>query len=299
MTARLPVRFVEVVDVHRLTPHMVRITFGGEDLATSIAEIPTTEPDQQMKLYFPRAGQRRPRMPEPDTEGDFMRWYAAYGAIPEPERPWMRSFTIRRVRPGEGLVDVDFVLHDDAGPAARWAQSARPGDTLGMFGPSATFARSTPLSASVAAADWLLLAGDETALPAIGTLVEWLPSGTRALAYLEVRDAAEEQRFETRGDLTLHWSHRGDVSPGHGTLLLDAVRGAEFPPGSVFAWIAGESAAVRSLRRHLVDERGVAKQAIDFSGYWRLRLSQDDAPTTEDLAEAQERLALAASDPST
>lgn len=296
MTTRLPVRLIEVVDVQRLTPHMTRITFGGEDLAASFAEIPTTEPDQQMKLYFPRPGQTQPRLPEPDAEGDFMRWYAAYGAIPEPQRPWMRSFTIRRFHPDEGLVDVDFVLHDDAGPAARWARSARPGDTLGMFGPSGTFARATPLSASITAANWMLLAGDETALPAIGTLVEWLPSGTRVVAYVEVRDATEEQRFETRGDLTLHWLHRGEVPPGHTTLLLDAIRGAEFPPGSVFAWFAGESGAVRSLRRHLVDERGVDKRAIEFSGYWRLRLTQDDAPTTEDLAEAQERLDLAATD---
>ena len=162
-----------------------------------------------------------------------------------------------------------------------------------MFGPSADFARPTPLAASIGRADWLLMAGDETALPAISSVIESLPEGSRAVAYIEVADAAEEQRIDTAGEVTIHWLHRGDLPPGHGDVLLDAVRTADFPAGSVFAWLAGESSMVRALRRHLVDDRGVYKRAIDFTGHWRLKLSEDDAPTAEDLAEAQERLAAA------
>jgi NADPH-dependent ferric siderophore reductase len=110
------------------------------------------------------------------------------------------------------------------------------------------------------------------------------------VAYVEVRDAAEEQRLESRGDLTVHWLHRGAVPPGPGGPLLDAVRAAELPPGAVFAWLAGEASVVRALRRHLAGERGVDRRSIDFSGYWRHRLTQDDAPTAEDLADAQELL---------
>jgi NADPH-dependent ferric siderophore reductase len=182
------------------------------------------------------------------------------------------------------------VLHHDAGPATKWALSAKVGDTLGMFGPSTTFARPVPLQTSIAAADWLLLAGDETALPAIGSLLESLPSGTRALAYLEVGDSSDEQSFSTRGDVTVHWLHRADVPPGHSDLLVKSLQGAEFPPGSPFAWLAAESSAVRAIRRHLVNDRGVPKGSIEFTGHWRLKLTQDDAPTPEDLAEAQERL---------
>jgi NADPH-dependent ferric siderophore reductase len=273
----MEVRFIRVADVRRITPHMARLTFGGDDLA----DFRSDEPDQQVKLYFPKPGQTVPRLPECDA-GDFMRWYEAFNAIPEAERPWMRSYTIRAHHPQHQTIDIDFVLHGDAGPATRWARSAQPGNTLGMFGPSVTFARNIPLSKSINAADWILLAGDETALPAIGSIIESLPESARAIAYIEVRDAAEEQRFETRGEVTVHWLHRGEIS------LVEAVRNAQFPSGEVFAWLAGESGAVRALRRHLVNERGVDKRSIDFAGYWRPKLTQDDAPTAEDLADAQE-----------
>lgn len=291
MPRPLPVRYVHVTRARTLTPHMRRVTFGGDDLADLVCD----GPDQQVKLYFPRPGQVRPRLPEPGPDGDPARWYTAYTAIPEAERPWMRSYTIRNHDPRAGTIDVDFVLHDgdDAGPATRWARSAGPGDVLGMFGPSADFARPVPLAASIAAADWLLLAGDESALPAIGTLVEALPPGHRAVAFVEVRDAAEEQPLHTRGELTVHWLHRGAAPAGRTDLLVRAVRAARLPEGRMFAWLAGEAGAVRALRRHLVDERGVPKRAIDFSGYWRVRLTQDDAPTEADLADAAELLARA------
>jgi NADPH-dependent ferric siderophore reductase len=282
---KLPVRLIEVTGIERITPRLARAPFGGDDLSDFTCD----EPDQQVKLYFPKPGQAVPRLPGP--EGDFARWYQAYNAIPAPERPSMRSYTIRAHHPERGRIDIDFVLHDDAGPATRWAQSAQPGDKLGMFGPSQVFGRPIPLSASIAESDWLLLAGDETALPAISSLIESLPEEARAVAYIEVSAATEEQRLDTRGDVTVHWLHRGDVPAGHRDLLADAVRAAEFPQGSGFAWLAGESGAVRSLRRHLVDERGLDKRSIEFAGHWRLKLTQDDAPTEDDLAEARERLA--------
>ncbi len=282
-----PVMLIKVVEVARITPHMARVTFTGDGLAGAIG----AEPDQQVKLYFPRPGQAVPRLPEPSADSDAYRWYQAFLEIPEDERPWMRSYTVRAYDHRRGTIDVDFVLHGDAGPATRWAQSASPGDTLGMFGPSADFARPVPLSVSVSGSDWLLLAGDEAALPAIGTVIEWLPEGSRAVAFIEVGDADDEQRFETLGEVTVHWLHRGPTPAGRSDLLVHAVRDAEFPRGSVFAWLGGESGAVRALRRHLVDDRGVDKRSIDFTGYWRLRLTQDDAPTEEDLAEARERLA--------
>lgn len=268
------VSLIQVSSVERITPRMARITFTDDGLADL-----ATWPDQQLKLLFPRPGQQVPRLP---AEADAMRWYEAYQAIPEDERPVMRSFTLREL--GTSLV-IDFVLHGDAGPAAEWALTARPGDTLGRYGPSEVYAR--PLD--FAAADWVLLAGDETALPAVGSLLEsTLGAGTRVVACLEVADAAEEQRFASTADVTVHWQHRNGAP--HGRLLVEAVRALEFPPGAVFAWLAGEASMVRTLRRHLVDDREVPKRSIDFAGYWRARLTQDDPPTKADLAEAQERL---------
>ncbi|MFI6154360.1 siderophore-interacting protein [Kitasatospora sp. NPDC051170] len=282
----LPVTFVEVVEIRRITPRTARITFEAEALADSVG----TRPDQQLKLCFPRPGQSVPELPAPT--GDPMGWYQAYLAIPEPRRPLMRSFTLRRRRPGTRLVEVDFVLHGDTGTAAAWALRAVPGDRLGMVGPSALYAPPVPFAERAAAADWVLLAGDESALPAIATLVGALPEGVRALAFVEVADVRERQPLDGPAGLDVRWLYR-DGAP-EGSVLAAAVAAAELPPGTPYAWLAGEAGAVRALRRYLVAERGVPKAAVDFTGYWRHRLTQDDAPTAEDLADArelQERLA--------
>lgn len=277
MGQALPVSYVRVVGVERITPRTARVTFAGD----ALAELMEDRPDQQMKLCFPREGQEVPRLPEPDADDTYgMRWYEAYLAIPEPERPLMRSFTVRAYDARSGLMTVDFVLHGDDGPAVRWGRRARPGDVLGMVGPSSAYARPLP------AADWLLLAGDEAALPAIGTILESLPAGARAVVYAEVADAAEEQVHASPGEVTVHWVHRD-----RGETLTDAVRGADLPAGSGAAWLAGEAGVVRALRRHMVDERQLPRFAVEFSGYWRRNLTQDDAPTEEDLAWAKERAA--------
>ncbi|MGW2178914.1 siderophore-interacting protein [Streptomyces sp. NPDC001732] len=276
MGQALAVSYVRVVGVERITPRTARVTFTGD----ALAELMEDRPDQQMKLCFPREGQDVPRLPEPDADDTYgMRWYEAYLAVPEPERPSMRSFTVRAYDPGSGLMTVDFVLHGDDGPAVRWGRRARPGDVLGMVGPSSAYARPLPV------ADWLLLAGDETALPAIGTVLEFLPAGGRALAWIEVADAAEERPLGSSGDVTVHWVHRD-----RGGSLPDAVRAARLPAGSGAAWLAGEAGTVRNLRRHLVEERGLPRKAVEFTGYWRRSLTQDDAPTEEDLAWAKEQM---------
>ncbi|MEE1791576.1 siderophore-interacting protein [Streptomyces sp. BE308] len=278
MSQALPVTYVQVTDVRRVTPRTARVTFTGEDLPDLMED----RPDQQMKLCLPREGQRVPRLPRRDADDTYgMRWYEAYLAIPESERPWMRSFTVRSYDRGRNSMTVDFVLHGDTGPATRWVAAARPGDVLGMVGPSSVYARPLPAS------DWLLLAGDESALPAIGTLLEALPAGARALAYIEVADAAEEQELPSAAGVGVHWVHRD-----RGGSLLGAVRAARLPgDGAGAAWIAGEAGEVRALRRHLVEERRLPKESVEFSGYWRRRLTQDDAPTEEDLAWARERAA--------
>ncbi|MEU6238588.1 siderophore-interacting protein [Kitasatospora sp. NPDC047058] len=279
----LPVTSVQVIEVERVTPRMARISFEAEVLDPGVGGTP----DQQVKLCFPRPGRETPVLPA--RSDDVMGWYQAYLAIPEAERPWMRSFTLRRRRPGTRVVEIDFVLHGDTGPASAWAGRARPGDRLGMVGPSELYAPPVPFADAVAAADWVLLAGDETALPAIGTLLEALPAGTPAVAFLEVAAEAERQQLATGAALTVHWLHRDGAAPGGP--LTAAVRAAELPAGTPFAWLAGEASAIRALRRHLVGERGLAKTSVEFAGYWRHRLGQDDAPTAEDLADAQEKSA--------
>jgi len=254
-----------VTRVRRLTPRMVRVSFAAP------ADFQPW-PDQQLKLCFPPGDE----LVLPPSEGDDMRWYQAFLAIPEEKRPVMRGFTVRRHDPARGEIDIDFVLHGAAGPAVRWARTAAPGQVLGRYGPSEYYRRPLPPG------DWHLLAGDATAIPAIGSLLESLPGSARALVFIS---AADELPLPSPATVDIRWLP--------GTPLLDAVRAASFPAGAVSAWLAGEAGVVRSLRCHLVGERSVPKGAIEFTGYWRRRLTQDDAPTAEDMADAQEKLAQA------
>ncbi|RKE18802.1 siderophore-interacting protein [Streptomyces sp. TLI_171] len=275
----LPIRQLTVVSVHRPTPRTARVTF-----ALPAGEFALAGPDQQVKLYFPRPGQDRPELPEPAPGQGLMDWYAACQAVPEQHRPWMRSFTLRAHDAELHTVDVDFVLHGPTGPAARWAARAEPGQVLAMFGPSPEFARPFPLDGDGP----LLFACDESALPALGTLVEALPAGTRAHAWIEVAGPEEHQPLLGFGELTATWVHRGDAPPGQ--RLLAAVRAAALPADPAAAWLAGEAGAVRALRRHLLTDRRLPRSAVHFTGYWRRRLTQDDAPTPADLADAREIL---------
>ncbi|MFJ7083729.1 siderophore-interacting protein [Streptomyces griseus] len=281
MSQAMPVSYVRVTGVERITPRTARVGFTGEALPRLLED----RPDQQMKLCLPREGRsvREGLLPERDADDPYgMRWYEAFLAIPEAERPWMRGFTVRSYDRERNVMAVDFVLHGADGPASRWGAAARPGDVLGMVGPSSLYACPLP------AARRMLLAGDESALPAIATVLEALPAGTGAVVYAEVAYAAEERELPSAaGGAEVRWVHRD-----RGGALVDAVRdaGADLD-GVDAAWVAGEASAVRALRRHLVEDRRLPKAAVEFSGYWRRALTQDDAPTEEDLAWAAERAA--------
>jgi NADPH-dependent ferric siderophore reductase len=266
---------------------MQRITFGGPD----VARFAPVSPDQCVKLFFPRRPGGPIDIPVMPEDGDVGRWYGAYLQMPDEDRPRMRSYTIRAHHPDRAEIDIDFVLHGDidgdghAGPASVWAATAAPGARLGMLGPQVSHLRTPGEHA------WKLIVGDETALPAIGALLESLGADERALVFVEVQDAAEEQRLTSAGNVELRWLHRGSLAPGASAALVDAVRGADFPAGAVFAWLAGEASCVRALRRHLVAERGIDRRAVAFTGYWRLHRTQDDAPSEEEIAEQAEVLA--------
>jgi NADPH-dependent ferric siderophore reductase len=244
---------VSVVASRRLSPQMVRVTFSGPTLA----DFADDGPDQRCKVFLPRSGRTAPPVPAgPD-------WYLAWRQLPDLERPIMRTYTVRRSRPAAREVDIDFVLREGTGPGTRWAAQARPGDRVTLLGPRADYF--PPVGV-----DTQLLVGDATALPAIASIVEGLTVDQRARVFLEVDTPADELALISCADVTVTWLHLGGCEPGRSTLLLDAVRAAELPPGRMSAWIAGEAAIVRTVRRHLVCERRLSAADIQFAGYWRV-----------------------------
>lgn len=252
--------------VVRLTPRMVRVTFDCADSAA----LTDTGPDQYTKVFFPLPGQARPVVPPPiEAEGGVMSWYQRYLGMPDEVRPPMRTYTVRAQRPDLGELDIDFALHPDhAGPASDWASTAAPGDEIGLLCPPHALYCPPPDP------DWQLLVGDETAIPAIGAIVERLATGAVLRAYIEVAGPDDEQRFETRGDVHIDWVHRG--ARPHGAAVVEAVCAATLPGGAPYAWISGEANLVKLVRRELVRERGVDKRAITFTGYWRQGRTEED-----------------------
>jgi NADPH-dependent ferric siderophore reductase len=172
-----------------------------------------------------------------------------------------RHYTMRSFDKAAARLAIDFVLHGHGGPAEAWARAAKPGDRLDGRGPrGGTFVRE--------GADWHLFVGDETCLPGIAAMLETLPKGTKAFAFIEVESAADQQAIETAADLTLTWLPRnGPAEPGSPALIA-ALAAFEFPDGVGQAYLIGETSTVRAQRQGLI-ARGFEKGRIAAEGYWR------------------------------
>ena len=250
-----------VEDVHRLTPHLIRVVVGGEDLEGFAAGEFT---DHYVKLQIPPKG--APYSAPFDA-------YDVKARLPRDQRPRTRSFTVRHWDAERTLLTIDFVDHGDVGVAGPWASSARPGDGLQLMGPGGAYAPDP-------AAGWHLMVGDEAVVPAIAASLERLPEGVPVHVILEVGGPEDEVALATPGDLRVTWLHR---RAGVYDALVEAVRALAFPEGAVHAFVHGEASAVRAVRRHLVVDRGISPDALSVSGYWKR--GRTDEGWREDKAE--------------
>ncbi|GAA2695594.1 siderophore-interacting protein [Actinoplanes palleronii] len=238
--------------VEQLTPHMVRVVIGGEAIARIDAGRYT---DHYIKVIFPPAGVV---YPEPFDMN------AIRETLPRESWPVVRTYTVSKWLPETAEMWVDFVVHGDAGIAGPWAARAKPGDVFRFMGPGGGYSPSPE-------ADWHLLAGDESALPAINAALAGMPAGATVRTFIEVDGPDEEQKLDTSNAVT--WLHRGARPVGEA--LVEAVRGLEFPAGRVHAFVHGEAGFVRELRGHLRLDRGLTMDQLSISGYWRRGLNED------------------------
>ncbi|MGW6457158.1 siderophore-interacting protein [Streptomyces sp. NPDC055078] len=245
-------RVTRVRYVERITPRMARITFADDELAG----LRSNGTDQHVAFYFYEPGVELPR---PFTAE------AARALLPV-ARPRLRRYTIRHHRPELGEVDMDFVLHGADQLASGWAERAAPGDEAIWFGPGPGWSPGPDT-------EWAVLLGDETALPAIGAILEQLPPGVRVSALIEVADRAEEQRLTTRADARIEWLHR-DRRPA-GQLLHERATALSLPSGRGRIWGAAERDVVRAIRRHFVQGLGVARSDTHLTPYWTRGETQD------------------------
>ncbi|HEV2767521.1 MAG TPA: siderophore-interacting protein [Acidimicrobiales bacterium] len=245
---REPPRFRRVLvrAFEQLTPRMQRIVLGGPELQGF--EVP--EPASSVRLLLPPPGGDTLVMPE---------WDGNQFKLPTGERAPIRTFTPRHLDTERLELTLDIVVHE-GGVASEWARSAEPGLEAAVSGPGRGYA----LAATAPA---YLLAGDETAIPAISQMLERLPAETPVRVHIEVADASARLELPSYPKAEVTWH---ELAPGSrpGDALVAAVEAIEQIPGA--AWVAGEAASVQRIRKHLFDVRGMARSAATVRGYWKM-----------------------------
>lgn len=254
VTHPLVVRRLQVARTHDLNPRMRRVTLTGPELTAfhrdgfDLPAFVSETFDDHVKLVFAADGDIDAALPVQRARS--IDW-------PPSEHRQGRDYTPRRWDPKAGELDLDFVLHGD-GPAAQWATSAQPGDHLHVVGPKSSLV----LPESI---DWVLLAGDETALPAIGRYLDERPVDVPVQVVVEIRLHDARQDLRLRPGDTIHWLEAGEQDPSP---LSDAVRELEWWPGQPYVWAAGESRTLIPLRRWLRHDRALAPSHVNVTGYW-------------------------------
>lgn len=238
-------RTAQVRRVTRLTPHLIRVEVGGDDLR---GFDPGNHTDAYVKLLFPAEGAAYGMPVDPaDVDANH----------PPEHRPLLRTYTVRAWSEDVQVLTLDFVYHGDEGVAGPWAAAAQPGDEISFLGPGGGYAPDP-------AAPWHLFVGDESALPAIARALENLPAAAAVRVFLEVEDEGEHLPLTTAADATVHWVHRSA-----GEDLVAAVTAASLPDGRPAAFVHGDADTVRQIRRFLRSEHGLAPAEMSASGYWR------------------------------
>jgi NADPH-dependent ferric siderophore reductase len=221
----------EVMDVRMTSPHVRRITLGGAEIAAFLQTRGVETPAAWVKVSLP-SGEKR-------------------------------AYTIRGIDRRAGTLDLEFVLHGEyaaSGPASAWVSQARAGERIGIAGPR------DGRFALPADARWVVLAGDATALPAIQAIAQALPAGIEAEVCVELYSQDDRQTIDSPAELKTSWPHEG-AAPG--IALLETLTKRPLPDGPGYVWIAGESDAVRALRAHYLDARGLESRRISATGYWK------------------------------
>jgi NADPH-dependent ferric siderophore reductase len=225
------------VSVSAVTPRLLSVLVTGDELGGFADAAPTAH----LKVFLPAAGQDAPSLP---ADGP---------------APVVRTYTPRRYDPATRILEIQFLLHG-AGPASEWAQRAKPGDRLAVGGPGGRF------SLEPAVDSWWL-AADESAIPAVGTLLEALPETAAADVHIEVDGPDDEIEFTAPAKTTITWHHR---RPGvFGAELIAAARAASIPEGTR-VWVACEAATMRDIRRYFLTSRLLPAASLVTRGYWRI-----------------------------
>jgi NADPH-dependent ferric siderophore reductase len=225
---------------------MVRITLTGAELEGLVVE----EPAASVRLLLPPPGTNEPVIPA---------WNGNEFLLPDGRRPTIRTVTPRRVDGALPELDVEIVLHG-GGAASQWAEAAEPGSAAAISGPGRGYTVDPD-------GPRFVLAGDETALPAISQLLEVLPATTPVDVHIEIAHPDARLALPDHPHATVEWHDLPRDAPP-GDAFVGAVRGVELAPDTL-VWVAGEAAAVQRVRRELFEHRGLPRAGAVVRGYWK------------------------------
>ena len=242
---------LEVVRRESISPHVIRVTLGGDALAGFHPQ----GADQWFRLFLPRPGQSSLTLPSVSSA----LWYPQVMVMSRATRPAVRNYTVRALRAGAGEMDIDFISHGDAGEASAWARATTAGNPAAVLDQGICYLPSGP--------GRQLLVGEESAMPALLGILASAPVDLRADVFIEVPDPSDAQPVTAPLGVTVNWLARKDSGELPGTLALrTALHAVTGIPAYTF--VAGENSLVTGLRRGLV-ARGAAKSSVAFIGYWR------------------------------
>lgn len=272
VTHPLVLRELTVARVVDVTPRMRRVTLTGPQLrefTNAGFDLPAFVSrgfDDHVKLVFAEGGDLAEALPIQRAHS--IDW-------PETGFTATRDYTPRRFDAERGELDLDFVRHGD-GPAAGWAEQAKAGDALHIVGPKSSLVLPPDV-------EWMLLAGDETALPAIGRYLDERPDTFPVIVVVEIDDERAMQDFRLRDGDELHWIMPRGATSTTPVTLSDAVANLTLPDGVGYVWAAAESRALLPLRRWCTRVKGLPKTHVNITGYWHAA-DPASAPTADTAA---------------
>ncbi len=243
-------RLGEVIRKTQISPNMLRVTFGGE----AMKGFPTDAASANIKLLLPHA------------EHDQASYIEALNGTGT--KPIKRTYTVANYNADANELDIDFALHSHAGPATTFALNAKPGDIVGIAGPSQPKLVNRD-------ADWFLIAGDMTAIPAIEANLHYLPNHAQGHIIIEVQDEDDKRHFEKPDRMQLTYLLNSKPEDG-GSILAKAVMSLAWLPGTPDVWMAGESTSVREVRTYLAKTKLLDRRCRYTSGYWQIGQNEDD-----------------------
>lgn len=250
----MPSYSVTVKDTINLSKNMRRIIFTDKSLFTdnSLATFPETSPGSYVKLMF-------------DQKGN-----AIEEVAPDAPRPRMRTYTVKSINRQAREITIDFALHshDEVidrqtkdGPASRWAENAKVGDKIRFSGPGS----SKSLADNY---DWVLFAGDITALPSIENYLSNLATDTVGFAFLQVPENEDMRDVKKPDNLQIVWINNSES-------LADCIAKTQLMPGNPAIWAACEFSQMRALRQLFTNEMGISRNQIYISSYWKKGRSEE------------------------